>query len=126
MALLHGVTKQLKVDFMVKIQTVICSALLLLGVADLLTTVVGVTGKGAIEVNPLFATLTQTNIMAFMGLKIFTVTLACLIFLAGGRIAKASSGNFVGRYFMIIASTASCFIMTSVVANNVLVLLRMP
>jgi hypothetical protein len=111
---------------MVKIQALICSALIILRVADLLTTVVGVTSKGAIEVNPLFATLTQTNILAFMSLKILTFTFAGLMFLGGGRIAKESSSNFVGRYFMVIASTASCFIMTSVVANNVLVLLRVP
>jgi hypothetical protein len=110
---------------MVKILTVICSSLILLGVADLLTTVVGVTGKGAIEVNPIFATLTQTNILAFMGLKILTVLFTGFMFLGAGRIAKASS-NFIGNYFITSASTASCLIMTAVVANNVLVLLKIP
>jgi hypothetical protein len=111
---------------MVKIQAIICSALFLLGVVDLLTTVVGVTGKGAIEVNPLFATLTQTNIIAFISLKILTVLFTGFMFLGAGRIDKTSSSNFIGRYFMISASTASCFIMTAVVANNVLVLLKIP
>jgi len=97
----------------------------MLGAADLLTTVVGVAGKGAVEVNPLFATLTQTNILAFIGLKIFTVMLTGFMFLEAGRIAKASSSDFI-KCFMIIASTALCFAMTAVVANNVLVLLRIP
>ena len=122
-ALLHIVTKQLEVDCMVKIQTIICSAVILLGVTDLLTTVVGVTGKGAIEVNPLFATLTQTNMIAFIGLKILAVLLTSFIFLGAARIAKTSSSNIVGKYFVTSASLASCFILTAVVANNLLVLL---
>jgi uncharacterized protein DUF5658 len=108
---------------MAKIQAMICSFLIFLGAADLLTTLIGVTGKGAVEINPLFATLTQTNILAFIGLKIFTVMLTGFMFLEAGRIAKASSSDFI-RCFMIIGPTALCFAMTVVVANNVLVLLR--
>ena len=111
---------------MVKIQAIICSALVLLGVADLLTTVVGVTGKGAIEANPLFATLTQTNILSFIGLKILTVLFTSFMFLGAARIAKAPSSNFIGKYFISSASIASCFIMTIVVANNLLVILNIP
>jgi len=111
---------------MVKIQAIICSAIVLLGVADLLTTVVGVSGKGAIEVNPSLATLTQTNIIAFIGLKILAVLLTTYIFLGAARIDNASSGNILGKYCVTSASIACCFIMTSVVANNVLVLLRFP
>ena len=107
---------------MVKIQAIICSAIVLLGVADLLTTVVGVTGKGAIEVNPLLASLTQTNIIAFVGLKILAVLLTSFIFLGAARIAKAPSCSISGKYFVTSASIACCFIMTAVVANNLLVL----
>jgi len=111
---------------MAKTQALICSALILLGVADLLTTVVGVTGKGAIEVNPLFATLTQTNILAFIGLKILTVLFTSFMFLGATRIAKAPSSNFIGKYFISSASIASCFVMTAAVANNILVILKIP
>ena len=92
----------------------------------MLTTVFGVAGKGAIEVNPLFATFIQTNIMLFIGLKILTVLFTSFMFLGADRITKGISSNFIGKYFMISASTASCFIMTVVVANNVLILLRIP
>ncbi|MGA3059766.1 MAG: DUF5658 family protein [Candidatus Bathyarchaeia archaeon] len=111
---------------MVKIQAIICSALFLLGVADLLTTVVGVTAKGAIEVNPLFAALTQANIIAFIGLKFLAVLFTGVIFLGASRIANASSSNIVGKYFVTSASLASCFVMTAVVANNLLVILNIP
>jgi len=111
---------------MAKTQALICSALILLVVADLLTTVVGVTGKGAIEVNPLFATLTQTNILAFIGLKILTVLFTSFMFLGATRIAKAPSSNFIGKYFISSASIASCFVMTAAVANNILVILKIP
>ena len=111
---------------MVKTQALICSALILLGAADLLTTLIGVTGKGAIEANPLFATLTQTNILSFIGLKILTVLFTSFMFLGATRIAKAPSCNFIGKYFISSASIVSCLVMTAVVANNVLVILTIP
>jgi hypothetical protein len=114
------------VSNLIKIQTVICSVLILLGVVDLLTTVVGVTGKGVIEANPIFAALTQTNILGFIGIKILTVIFTGFMFLGASKMAKAPSSNFVGKYFMTSASIASCFVMTAVVANNVLVLFKIP
>ena len=111
---------------MVKLLSIICSALFLLGAADLLTTVVGVTGKGAIEVNPLFSAITQTNILAFVGLKIATVLFTGFMFLGAGKISKGIGSNFLGKYSVLSASFISCFIMTAVVANNLLVLLRIP
>jgi hypothetical protein len=84
------------------------------------------TGKSAIEVNPLFATLTKTNILAFIGLKILTVLFTSFMFLGATRIAKAPSSNFIGKYFISSASIASCFVMTAAVANNILVILKIP
>jgi hypothetical protein len=109
---------------MVKIQTVICSILVLLGVLDLMTTVVGITSKGAVEANPVFAALTQTNMFAFIGIKVVTVAFTGFMFLGATRIAQSPSGNLLGRYFMTSASTASCFVMTAVVGNNLIVLLK--
>ena len=111
---------------MVKIQTIICSVLVLLGVADLLTTVVGITAKSAVEANPIFTALTQTNIIAFIGIKIVTVAFTGFMFLGATRIAQAPGSNFIGKYFMTSASAISCFIMTAVVGNNLLVLLKAP
>jgi hypothetical protein len=109
---------------MVKIQTIICSALVLLGIADLLTTVVGINAKGAVEANPLFASLTQTNILTFVGIKILTIAITGFLFIGSTRIAQAQNSNFLGRYFMTSASIASCFVMTAVVGNNLLILLK--
>jgi hypothetical protein len=111
---------------MAKLLTIICSTLFLLGAADLLTTVIGVTGKGAVEVNPLFAAITQTNIFAFIGIKIATVLFTGFMFLEAGRISKETGSNFIGKYFMLSASSISCLVMTTVVANNLLVLLKIP
>jgi hypothetical protein len=109
---------------MAKIQTIICSILILLGVGDLLTTVVGITSKGAVEANPLFTALTQSNILAFIGVKILTIVLTSFMFLGSQKIAQTPNSNFMGKYFMTFASTASCFVMTAVVGNNLLVLLK--
>jgi hypothetical protein len=111
---------------MVKIQTIICSVVVLLGIADLLTTVVGITAKGAVESNPIFTTLTQTNILAFIGVKILTVVFTGFMFMGATRIAQAPSNNFMGKYFITSASVASCFVMTAVVGNNLLILLKAP
>ncbi len=109
---------------MVKIQTMICSALVLLGIVDLLTTLIGITGKCAVEANPLFVTLTQTNVLAFISVKILTVFLTSFMFLGASRIAKAPDTKFMGKYFMTSASIASCFYMTAVVTNNILVIIK--
>jgi hypothetical protein len=114
------------VRILIKIQTVACSVLILLGITDLLTTVVGVTGKGAVEANPIFVALTQTNILAFIGIKILTVIFTGFMFLGASKMVKEPNGNFVGKYVMTSASIASCFVMTAVVANNVLVLFKIP
>jgi hypothetical protein len=114
------------VNKLIKIQTAICSLLILLGIADLVTTVVGVTGKGAIEANPILAALTQTNILAFIGVKILTVVFIGFMFISATKMAQAPNSNFIGKYFMTSTSIASCVVMTGVVANNVLVLLKIP
>jgi len=111
---------------MVKLQALICSALFLLGGADLLTTVVGVTGKGAVEINPLLATLTQTDIVGFIGLKMVSVLLIGALFFGAAKIAKTSNINIVGKYFVPSASIACCLMMTVVVANNLLVIINIP
>jgi len=109
---------------MVKIQTIICSVLVLLGVADLLTTVVGITGKGAVEANPIFAALTQSNIFAFIGIKSLTVAFTGFMFLGATKIVQAPSSNFMGKYFMTATSIVSCLAMSGVVTNNLLVLVK--
>ncbi len=110
---------------MIKIQTAICSTLIILGIADLLTTVIGISGKSATEVNPLFAALTQTNMLAFIGLKILTILFIGFMFMGATRIANESNSGFKSKLLVSSASIASNLIMTVVVANNVLVILKM-
>jgi hypothetical protein len=111
---------------MVKTQALMFSALVILGAADLITTVLGITGKAATEANPVFAALTQTNIMAFVGLKTLTVAVTGFMFIGTTKIAKASANSFCAKYFVNGFSIISCFILALVVANNILVLVRLP
>jgi hypothetical protein len=48
----------------------LCIILISLGLADWLTTIIGVTNFGATETNPLLSTLTQSNLLAFSIIKI--------------------------------------------------------
>lgn len=55
--------------------------LVLMGLMDCITTVVGVAIFGAIECNPLMAGLITTNLSAFITLKLTATVLICLAFI---------------------------------------------
>src|SRR4030066_915947 len=76
-----------------------CSVLILMGSIDWLTTVVGIVCFGAVEVNPLFAALTQMNIFIFSVVKLLIVILIGVLFYKAGSFKEASSGcsSFRGR-----------------------------
>src|SRR4030067_2720945 len=96
-----------------------CSVLILMGSIDWLTTVIGIVCFGAVEVNPLFAALTQMNLLAFSVTKLLTVVLIGGLFYKAGSFKGESVGcaSFSGRgldsgYF------ASLVLLLFVVANN--------
>ena len=102
-----------------------CSVLILMGSIDWLTTLVGIMCFGAVEVNSLFAALTQMNIFAFSVVKLL------IVFLIGGLFYKAGSfdgvsvgcSSFSGRvldsgYF------ASLVLLSFVVTNNAIAIAR--
>ncbi len=107
-----------------KLEMVIFSVSVLLGAADLLTTIVGVAGRGAVESNPLLAGLTQTNLAAFAVIKGTAVLLFGVMFIGAQKIIGAPGAPVVGKFFVRSASFASCLFMTLVVTNNMIVLLK--
>ena len=68
--------------FGVKKGVIFLSSIVLLGFADLFTTVLGVAFFGAAEVNPLLSGLIQANIPFFIGLKAVAVLLSGFAFYA--------------------------------------------
>ena len=101
------------------------SVLILMGSIDWLTTVVGISCFGAVEVNPLFAALTQMNIFVFSVVKLLIVVLIGGLFYKAGSCKNVSidCSSFSERvldsgYF------ASLVLLSFVVTNNAIAIVR--
>jgi hypothetical protein len=92
------------------------------GVIDCVTTVVGIAWFGATEGNPLFAAITQTNLVAFSGIKLAAAVFIGVLFYKTGNGGKIEGSSFqVGSRFLQVAYSLSLLTMLTVVTNNVLV-----
>ncbi len=65
---------------MLRIRTVPCLSLILMGSMDWLTTIIGIAYFGAVESNPFLAEITRTSLPAFTAIKLFTTVVAGLLF----------------------------------------------
>jgi hypothetical protein len=68
---------------MLKKELVLCLFLVAMGILDLVTTVLGVLYFGAVEINPLFAGIANSNILVFSGIKLATAVLVGFLFYKG-------------------------------------------
>lgn len=104
--------------------------LILMGSMDCLTTVLGVLYFGTIELNPFIAGLVNTNLPAFVVIKLtVTVTAAAVFIFAQKSLLKLpnhESKSFLNaqKTLRIIYIGIVLFLVT-VVVNNILVILRM-
>jgi hypothetical protein len=104
-------------------------ALFFMGYADWLTTIVGIAYFGAVELNPLFAEITRTNLVAFTAIKMTTAIFTCLLFYAGEtmllRLKDRDSKYFSSSRIILMGGYV---IMTTVlliaILNNVIVVAR--
>jgi len=97
-----------------------CTTLILFGVLDLATTIIGVTHFGACEANPLLSGIITNSPMMFSAIKLFTAITVGLMFY------KASSINGgAANHFLQLSYSFSMIFMTYVVANNVLVVAKL-
>ena len=95
-----------------------------MGVLDWLTTIMGVLYFGAVEVNPLFAGIISSNILAYSGIKLAVAVLIGFLFYKGYVIEKASGINsHLGKLFLGSGYFASLTALTVIVANNILVVI---
>ncbi len=102
----------------------LCLVLILMGVIDWLTTVLGVLYFGAVEVNPLFASVINSNILAYSGIKLAAAVFIGFLFYKGYSIEKASEINSsLGKLFLGSGYFASLTALTVIVANNILVVI---
>ena len=111
--------------FGAKKEIIFLSSIVLLGSADLFTTVLGVAFFGAAEVNPLLSGLMQTSIPFFIGLKAAAVILSGFAFYAGAKtVAQSFNRSGMGIRFIEFGYFVSVIFLTIVVTNNVIVILR--
>jgi hypothetical protein len=94
--------------------------LISMGLADWLTTVLGITCFGAIEINPLFAGLTQTNLAAFSAIKLTTILLIGFLFYKASKIEETSKTSLLGKRFLQSGYFLSLTALTVVVTNNII------
>ncbi len=96
-----------------------------MGFLDWLTTILGVLGFGAVEVNPLFAGITKTNILVFSGIKLASAVLIGFLFYKAGNVGK-TKGNIwpLGQRFVESGYFASLMVLTAVVTNNVIAVVK--
>jgi hypothetical protein len=98
-----------------------------MGYMDWLTTIIGIFYFGAVEVNPLFAELTRTNLVAFTAIKLMTTIFVGLFYYLGERmlvrLKDRKSRSFLcariilrGGYVVVTA------ILLSAVLNNIIVI----
>jgi hypothetical protein len=95
--------------------------LVLVGTADLLTTIVGVAYFGAVEINPLMANLVSTNLPAFAALKLAsTLVIAATFYQAKKMLPQTPNKTFGGTQALFkIAYAAALFFLIVIVANNI-------
>ena len=102
--------------------------LILLGFIDCLTTAIGVLYFGAVELNPLMASIISTNMMAYLALKISATFLIGFTFFLAKRalhytmdkstkVFKYSTMLIKGAYAGLI------LFLIAIVTNNLIVLL---
>lgn len=103
--------------------------LILMGSMDCLTTVVGTLYFGTLELNPIIASLVQTNLPAFVFVKLAVTVSVGVIFVLAEK-TLLSSGNRYSKSFRMayntlrVACAGIIIFLAIVVINNVWVLLR--
>jgi hypothetical protein len=96
-----------------------------MGFLDWLTTVLGVLYFGAVEINPLFAGIIDSNILVYSGIKLSAAVLIGFLFYKGYAIGKTPGINLhLGKLFLGSGYFASLMALTFVVANNIIAVVR--
>jgi len=113
---------------MLKTEVIPCFLLIFMGSIDCLTTVIGVLYSGATELNPFMAGIVNTNIGAFLVVKIVATIFIAFTYLLANRtlIKTPNKGSKSFKYsskFLKVAYAGIMVFMVIVVANNLLILL---
>lgn len=114
---------------MFRVRTVPSLAIVLAGSMDCLTTIVGILFFGAVEYNPFLANITNTNLPAFVAIKLTSTILVALIFQQAEKILmkthdKNSKSFTRMRYTLRGAYIGATAFLLIAVANNIIAVAR--
>ncbi len=108
---------------MAKKRLLLCSAIVLMGFLDWLTTIVGLS-FGASEANPLLSGLTQSSMLIFSFAKLSAVgIIGCVFYKAMG--SYLGPAPCLTSRFMYSGYAVSLFTLTALVANNLTVIMKL-
>jgi Na+/H+ antiporter NhaD/arsenite permease-like protein len=101
--------------------------LVLMGYMDWFTTIIGISYFGAVEINPLMAELTQTNLAAFTAVKLTSSIFVGLLYYQGEkmlqRLEEKKSKSFLrARTILRTGFVVATVVLLSAVINNIFVI----
>jgi hypothetical protein len=99
--------------------------LVMFGLLDLLTSVVGITCFGAAEKNPLLTSVTETNMVAFSCTKLAAASIVGILFFKAGRLAVAGNRLGIESNVLLLAYSLSLFTLVTAVTNNLIVVAKL-
>jgi hypothetical protein len=105
----------------------LCIVVVFLGLLDCLTTVFGQMYCGTVELNPLIASLVQTNLLLFVIIKVFvSVGVGVVLFWAEKSLQKSQDSDVksyrVAKRALSVAYASIIIFLCIVVLNNFLVI----
>ena len=114
---------------MIKAEAIPSLLLIIMGIIDCITTIIGVLYSGAVELNPLLSGIVSTNIGAFLVIKLAATMIVPLSFVLAYRILiktqnKQTKSYVYSSLLLKISSVGLLVFLTIVVMNNLLVLFR--
>jgi len=95
-----------------------------MGFLDWVTTVLGVHFFAAMEINPLFAGIIDSNILIFSFIKLLTAVLIGLVFYQGYALETTGITSNLGKRFLESGYYVSLMALTVVVTNNMIAVVR--
>jgi hypothetical protein len=112
---------------MLRVRAIPSLTLVLMGYVDWLTTIIGIFYFGAVEINPFFAELTRTNLVAFTAVKLTSTIFVSLLYYLGERMLfrlkdKNSKSYLCARITLRGGYVIITVILLSAILNNLIVI----
>ncbi len=115
------------VIIVLRVKALMTVLLALMGVLDSITTVVGIHFFGAFEQNPLMASLIQTNLSAFIAIKLAATAIVCFSFFQADKLIgtiknnKSRAFRYSSRLLNVTLFGVVCFAIITVANNSIVI-----